>query len=864
MRLILIVRRSFFLFAFGFASGACKSPNSNSDLEATQSLDPCPGRFQGKLPPALMGQFGQEHSKRFQTTPWVDWQALAGSNGKKEPSALMQTVLQRVENYDGLFKNLITGLTGRIANGDAAARGELGSLLTLLSLEQQRIDLVRCNLWDTNGTIDTMKVRTNFNQDQAWPSLQKEGLKCEGDAKRFRTYDGTCNDLRNPLMGSVDIRFPRNVSFAATKQPFPIHDPNPLTISRELLARKSSDLSKYRKAPFFNLLGSTWIQWMTHDWFAHSRKGRNDESRPLEVGGVKVPATLADPSPNNPPVSSNPGQRPGKGTFRNTTTFWWDGSQIYGWDPATSERVRRKDNRALLLLRPDGTLPTFSEIYGDMTPEKLKSLELSPHEWNQEVTAFTENWWAGLSLLTTAFAREHNRFVAGLATEHFRKTLETLSPREQEEAYQYGRLYISALIAKIHTIEWTTQLLFNPVLDVAMHANWMGIAGHRFGGDGKDVTRFNALAQRAIDVFRGDKDSKSPFQNNALFNIGVAAPGIPGSTTNHFGSPFGLPEEFTQVYRLHPLLPDQVEFRQLSGLLSGSQGEFAFSPVAMTQLTSEHSPQQIKGSNMGSWWASFGTQRSGLLVLDNYPHFLRSLEIKQNPDWARSSSTAKPREMDLAALEIIRDRERGIPRFNEFRRQIGLKPLTDFDDFIDQETAWRVFKQCDGKVYQEYSEFKPRLNLGELEKIRCEGSGSAFAGDLTELKYQVNQRDRLLKVYGTAGIEKVDTLVGIFAENTRPHGFALSETQFQVFILNASRRLFSDRFLSTDYNPNTYTTYGFKSLQTRGMKEVLADNFPELRPMLSKVENTFDPWTRPRKGYDLSWGFDSKNFQKAQ
>jgi len=43
-------------------------------------------------------------------------------------------------------------------------------------------------------------------------------------------------------------------------------------------------------------------------------------------------------------------------------------------------------------------------------------------------------------------------------------------------------------------------------------------------------------------------------------------------------------------------------------------------------------------------------------------------------------------------------------------------------------------------------------------------------------------------------IEDVDTVVGWLAESTRPHGYAISETQFVVFILNASRRLFSDRF----------------------------------------------------------------------
>ena len=32
---------------------------------------------------------------------------------------------------------------------------------------------------------------------------------------------------------------------------------------------------------------------------------------------------------------------------------------------------------------------------------------------------------------------------------------------------------------------------------------------------------------------------------------------------NHFGSPFNFPEEFVTVYRLHPLVPDLIEYREL-------------------------------------------------------------------------------------------------------------------------------------------------------------------------------------------------------------------------------------------------------------------------------------------------------------
>src|SRR6266496_3301905 len=54
-----------------------------------------------------------------------------------------------------------------------------------------------------------------------------------------RTLDGTFNDLDDPLMGSLGSRFGRNVPLEATvREPEDrLLDPNPRTISRELLTR---------------------------------------------------------------------------------------------------------------------------------------------------------------------------------------------------------------------------------------------------------------------------------------------------------------------------------------------------------------------------------------------------------------------------------------------------------------------------------------------------------------------------------------------------------------------------------------------------------------------------------------------------
>jgi hypothetical protein len=123
-------------------------------------------------------------------------------------------------------------------------------------------------------------------------------------------------------------------------------------------------------------------------------------------------------------------------------------------------------------------------------------------------------------------------------------------------------------------------------------------------------------------------------------------------------------------------------------------------------------------------------------------------------------------------------------------------------------------------------------------------------------------------------IEDVDIVVGFLAETTRPHGFAISETQFHIFIINASRRLYSDRFFTSSFRPEFYSTFGLNWVMNNGpgepemedgtpngheqqvlpMKRVLLRTMPELKDELKTVVSAFDPWARDRGTYySLDW-----------
>jgi hypothetical protein len=68
-----------------------------------------------------------------------------------------------------------------------------------------------------------------------------------------------------------------------------------------------------------------------------------------------------------------------------------------------------------------------------------------------ELTGFGQSWWLGLSGMHTLFAREHNLLCDELCRHH--------RNWDVQHVYQTARLIVSALIAKIHTIEWTPAIL---------------------------------------------------------------------------------------------------------------------------------------------------------------------------------------------------------------------------------------------------------------------------------------------------------------------------------------------------------------------------------------------------------------------
>jgi hypothetical protein len=526
-----------------------------------------------------------------------------------------------------------------------------------------------------------------------------------------RTLDGTYNDLEHPLMGSIGARFGRNVPLVATwpeREPG-ILVPSPREVSRELLTR-----TEFIPATIVNVLAAAWLQFEVHDWFSHGKNEPEDpwelelaEDDPWAERPMRIPRTRRDPS-HSPDGSTPP-------TFVTADSHWWDGSQIYGSNPQFAEKLRAHED-GKLRLGPDGLLPRDLE----------EDLDLS---------GVAGNLWIGLGVLHTLFTLEHNVICDRLKQEHPTWT--------DDELYDRARLVNAALMAKIHTVEWTPAIIAHPTTRYAMRANWWGLVGERLG------RRFGRLG------------------------AGEVLSGIPGSPTDHHGVPYSLTEEFVAVYRMHPLLPDDYTFRSVAD--DAVLQELTFREVGALQTRA-----RLEEMGMASVLYSLGVAHPGAITLHNYPRFLQEFE---RPDGTM---------IDLAAVDVLRVRERGVPRYNDFRRHFRLKPAGSFEELTDNP-AW-------------------------AEELR--------------------------RVYGD--VERVDLMVGLYAEPF-PMGFGFSDTAFRVFILMASRRLKSDRFFTRDYTPEVYTRAGLDWINENTMGSVLLRHFPELAPALRGVENAFAPWKRVRR-----------------
>lgn len=559
------------------------------------------------------------------------------------------------------------------------------------------------------GVRNKLRAKNLYDTEARGPKL----VAVPADSRHLvaRTADGTYNDLKCPFMGSAGSRFGRNVPLEETwpDSEADILTPSPRKVSVELLTRK-----EFTPATTLNLLAAAWLQFEIRDWFSHGKSVKDAPWQvPLAANDTwhENPMQILRTRPDPTRTAADDGSPP---TYANTETHWWDASQIYGSTEEYRKKVRTGTDGKIFLGKDHLVHPDKDALV------QLQSAALA-------------GWWTGLELLFTLFTLEHNAICDALK--------QSFPEWSDDDLFEHARLANAALIAKIHTVEWTTAILGHPALQIGMRANWWGLA----------TEKIHKLFGR--------------ISGSELIS------GIPGSETDHFGVPYSLTEEFVAVYRMHPLIPDDITFWS----------------VETDQLLQKLSFQEIAGNaaqdicdkvKIDDLFYSFGIMNPGAVTLHNYPNALQHFTRPDNV------------VIDLAAHDIMRVRELGVPRYTRFRELFHMRPVRTFEELTDNP-IWR-------------------------EEIR-----RVYNGD----------------------IDKVDLIVGLFAE-TPPKGFGFSDTAFRIFVLMASRRLNSDRFFTTDYTEEVYSKPGMDWVNDNTFSTVLLRHFPSLAPSLRGVKNAFAPWKR--------------------
>uniref|UniRef100_A0AC34GNB9 Peroxidase n=1 Tax=Panagrolaimus sp. ES5 TaxID=591445 RepID=A0AC34GNB9_9BILA len=306
----------------------------------------------------------------------------------------------------------------------------------------------------------------------------------------YRSFDGTCNNLRNPLNGAsfrayrrqlppeYENGFDEPISFSSQIRP------SPREASRILLS--SSQVVTHEK---FNSMMMQWGQFMSHDMAKTTLQPSANCKTCEPVPSKCIPVKISEKDPN-----SNFKERKclkisrsapvcGTGTPAtprqqlNENTAYVDGSMIYG--SSTKDLHKFRDGRT-----------------GFLKMDRFNDMMVLPFDHGkclsaQQCTAsfvagdIRANLFLGLSAMHVLFAREHNR----IATE-----LQKLNPGwSGDRLFQEARKIVGAEIQGVLYREFLPKILGNSFADVigpykgydssvdATISNEFTTAAYRFG-----------------------------------------------------------------------------------------------------------------------------------------------------------------------------------------------------------------------------------------------------------------------------------------------------------------------------------------------------------------------------------------------
>ena len=146
-------------------------------------------------------------------------------------------------------------------------------------------------------------------------------------------------------------------------------------------------------------------------------------------------------------------------------THWWDGSQIYGSDQADAGPSAQRRRRQAAHRR-----------------RRQRCRRIARASRRPGSCATGGSAWR---CCTTSSRCEHNAICDELKRAH--------PDWDDARLFNIARLVNAAVMAKIHSIEWTPAILPNEALNLGLNSNWYGMLTYRFrkAKDRKTVAEYN-------------------------------------------------------------------------------------------------------------------------------------------------------------------------------------------------------------------------------------------------------------------------------------------------------------------------------------------------------------------------------------
>jgi len=583
------------------------------------------------------------------------------------------------------------------------------------------------------------------------------------------SLDGSGNNAANPTWGQSNRPYLRvaptayadGIGASAT-------GPNTRAISNRIFNDKAQNVFSDRRVTQW---GWQWGQFLDHTFGLRQETGTGataqniafNQNDPMEqftnnLGTIAMNRTAT--SPGTGTSTSNPRQQ------NNTTSTYLNAFSVYGGTNARLDWLRDgsldgnpTNNNATLML-PGGFLPRKTARGNAATaPEMAIDGRLLSNPNNAMVAGDVRaNENLGLTATHTLFAREHNRIVSLLPN--------TLS---QEDKFQIARRVLIAEQQYITYNEWL------PALGVALPQ----YTGYKSNVNATISNEFATVGYRVHSQIHG------------AFEVAVA-PGHYSNADLDFFRSQGIQVEISpdEVVVLPPL---SAVFFNPDLLQRIGECEFLSS-----LLESQYKNEEMIDNQLRS-------------VLFQVP-------TNTNPDCNDGPTLPQCFRgvADLAAIDIERGRDHGIPKYNALRQAYGLPAKTSFTAITGESTE--QFPAGSGVDNPNSLDITA---LRDIDGASVADPNEEGANRPTSMTRRTTVAARLRGIY--SNVNNVDAFVGMAAEQHVP-GTEFGELQLAIWTKQFLALRDGDRFFfGNDQGLSTIrSTYGIDFRRTLG--QIIASN----------------------------------------